>query len=325
MYNFKGKHVLVAGGTGLIGIPLVKLLIEERAKVRIASLDNPALAHPAAEFFQYDLLNPKHCLEVCEGIDYIFNLLCVKGSPAAVAKRPFTVFNNNLLFNLNLLDAARQCRVEGFCFASSMAVYAPADVFYEDDVWHTQPSENDFFAGSAKRMGELAMEAYRREFGNNNFVIVRPGNIYGPHDNFEPANAMVIPSLIRRFMSGENPVVIWGDGSQVRDFLYAEDAARAILLVTKHAPAYPVNVASGVGVSIRELAEAIRQKSCSFHVSDVRYDSSKPTGDQKRVLDISRLRNLGFTPSISLEEGIQQTIEWYRLNKGGTGRYTAFI
>lgn len=325
MHSFAGKKVLVAGGTGLIGIPLVKMLVEEGARVRIASLDDPGLAHPAARFFYGDLLDPKKCSEACNGVDYAFNLLCVKGSPEAVAKRPFTVFHRNILFNLNLLEAARQCGVKGFCFASSMAVYAPAEVFIEDDMWGSQPSENDKFAGYAKRMGELAMDAYRREYGLEDLVIVRPGNIYGPYDNFDPKNSMVIPSLIRRFVSGENPVVIWGDGLQMRDFLYADDAARAILLVAKHTPAYPVNVASGIGVSISELAEEIRKKSFAGQVPYIRYDLSKPTGDKKRILDVSRLRALGFTPQVSLGEGIQRTVEWYHKHKNDMfGRYSVF-
>lgn len=325
MYEFKDKRVLVAGGTGLIGIPLVRMLIDEGAEVRVASLDSPALCHPDAAFYQRDLLELNQCREMCDNADYVFNLLCVKGSPAAVAARPATVFEQNLLFNMNLLRASRECGAEGFCFASSVAVYAPAEVLCEDDVWKTFPSEHDRYAGWAKRMGELHLEAYRREYGMKNLTVVRPGNIYGPYDNFDPRNSMVIPSLIRRFMSGENPVVIWGDGSQERDFLYADDAARAILCVARHAPPYPVNIGSGIGVAVRDIVEMIRRNVREFRVPDVWYDTSKSTGDRKRVLDISRLKALGFAPSVSLEKGIQLTIQWYAKNRDCVSkRHNAF-
>jgi GDP-L-fucose synthase len=230
---FSGKTVLVTGGTGLIGRPLVEMLIAAGAKVRIASLDNPSRAPEGAEFHKVDLREFAECLRVAEGCQIVFQLAGVKGSPAMTARRPASFFVPTVMFNTNMMEAARRQGVERYLFTSSIGVYAPAEVFHEDDVWKSFPSPNDRFAGWAKRMGELQAEAYRIEYGWDKVSIVRPANVYGPYDNFDPANAMVIPSLIHRAVSGENPLVVWGDGSAIRDFIYARDVARGMLLVVE--------------------------------------------------------------------------------------------
>ena len=321
---FKGKKVLVAGGTGLIGRPLVNMLIEREARVRIVSLDDPSRAHPDAEFRQSDLLLFKNCLEVCDGMDYVFNLLGVKGSPAMAATRPASYFVPTLILDTNLMEAARQCDVERFLFASSIAVYAPAEIFREDDVWMRFPSQNDWFPAWAKRMGELQADAYRIEYGWDKIAVVRPANVYGPYDNFSLENAMVVPSLIHRVVAGENPLRTWGDGSARRDFVHAKDVALGMLLAMERLPGRPINLGSGIGVSIRELVDVILQ--FVDPKPEVMWDPSKPTGDPSRVLDISRARAIGYAPVISLEEGIRETMEWYRKNRGAADtRYDVFL
>lgn len=311
MQSFQGVNVLVAGGTGLIGIPLVELLFQEGARVRIASLDDPSRAHPDAEFRQVDLTDFQNCLDACQGMEYVFNLLCVKGSPRAVKLRPASFFVPMLRFNTNLMEAARISGVGGFLYTSSVGVYAPAEVFKEDTVWQTLPSPNDWFPAWAKRVGELQAEAYRIEYGWKDVSIVRPANVYGPYDNFEGENAMVIPSLIRRIVEGENPLTVWGDGSQRRDFLYARDAARGILLAAQNTPSLPVNLGSGTGTTIRELVETII--GCTGHKPTVVWDTSKPMGDRERILDVSRAKSLlGFEPQVSLAEGIGETMRWFQ-------------
>lgn len=313
MFDFKGKKVLVAGGTGMIGIPLVELLIQEGAQVTIASLDDPSRAHPKAQFKRVDLSLFENCLKVCQGMDFVFNLLCVKGSPAVTAAKPATFFVSHLRFNTNLMEAARQAGVKGFLFTSSLAVYSPAEVFREDDVWKTFPSKNDWFAGWAKRMGELQAEACRIEYNWDNLSVARPANVYGPYDNFDLENAMVVPSLIKRAVEGQDPLVVWGDGSQVRDFIYTQDVARGILLVAKSGETQPVNIGSGHGYSIKELVDTIVENLPKK--PKVIWDASKPQGDKKRVLDISRARALGFSPVISLKEGVKETMKWYCENR----------
>lgn len=321
--TFKEKRVLVTGGTGLVGIPLVELLVDLGAAVRIASLDDPSRAHPQAEFMRVNLMKFENCVTACAGMDYVFHLAGIKGSPAMTSKKPASFFTPTILFNTNMMEAARQCGVKGYLYTSTIGVYAPAPVLHEDDVWKTFPSEHDKFAGWAKRMGELQAEAYRIEYGWDCATIVRPSNVYGPYDNFDPANAMVIPALIRRALDGENPLVVWGDGSAVRDFIHARDVARGMVLAMEHGVRQPINLGSGVGVSIRRLVEIVI--SDLDEKPEVVWDTSKPSGDQRRVADISRARAIGFQPSVSIEEGIRETIRWYREHRARADRrYNVF-
>lgn len=320
---YKNKKVLVTGGTGLIGRELVSLLIDAGAFVRIASLDDPSLAHPKADFHRTNLTDFNHCLKVCEGMDYVFNLVGIKGSPAMTAKKPASFFVPTITFSLNMMEAARQCNIQRYLFTSSIGVYAPAEVFHEEDVWKTFPSENDKFAGWAKRMGELQAEAYKIEYAWDCVNIVRPANVYGSFDNFDSNNAMVVPSLIRRALDGENPLVVWGDGSPVRDFMHARDVARGMMLVMEKNPRVPINLGSGVGVTIKNLVEIIVG---NMEVKPkVVWDVTKPSGDKKRLMDISKVQSLGFAPQISIEEGVKETMCWYLENREKIGRrYNVF-
>ncbi len=167
----------------------------------------------------------------------------------------------------------------------------------------------DEFPGWAKRMAELQVQAYRIQYGLENFSVVRPCNVYGPGDNFDPANAMVIPSLMARIRAGEDPLVVWGDGTSVRDFAYSRDVAEGILLAAHHGTGgRAVNLASGAGVSIRELVETL-SRVVPFRC---RFDAGKSGGFPRRVMDISLARRLlHYNPSTSLEEGLRLTWEWY--------------
>ncbi len=320
---YQGKKVLVTGGTGLIGQPLVRMLLDQGAQVRIASLDDPALAHPRAEFKRTNLMRFENCLEVCQGMDLVFNLVGIKGSPGVTTRKVASVFVPNLMFNTNMMEAARQAEVSWYLFTSTVGVYAQAEVFIEDEMWKKPPGENDKFAGWAKRMGELQAEAYAIEYGWKKVSIVRPANVYGPHDNFDPRNAMVVPSLIRRALEGEDPFVVWGDGSPIRDFIHAEDVARGMMLAVEKGVTDPMNLGSGTGITIKELVDII--VSHLPKKPKVVWDTSKPAGDRKRLMDISRARQHGFQPQITFAQGIPAVMQWYLENKTATDRrYNVF-
>jgi len=171
----------------------------------------------------------------------------------------------------------------------------------------------DMFPGWAKRMAELQVRAYKIQYGLDSFAIVRPCNVYGPGDNFDPSNAMVIPSLMYRILHGEDPVVVWGDGSAIRDFAYSEDVAEGVILALHHGTGSRyVNLGSGKGHSIRELVEALH----SFVPFSYEFDSAKPSGFRRRVMDISLAREmLGYSPKTSLLDGLKKTWEWYLSNQ----------
>ena len=310
--DFRGKKVLVAGGTGLIGTPLVEMLVDRGARVFVVSKDDPSRAHCNSSFFNLDLLDYEYCLWACGNMDYVFNLLCVKGSPATARARPATMFDANLLLDVNLLRAAREKGVGGYLLTSSLAVYPPAEIFSEDDARRALPSQNDIFPGLAKLAGEMQAEAYRIEYGFN-VSIVRPANTYGPHDDFWSEGAMVVPSLVRRICGGENPIILSGDGKQERDIIYSEDVARGMLFVAENEIYEPVNIGSGIAVKIRDLVDIIAR--CSGLRPDVWWDILRPSGDKKRVLDTTRIKSYGFEPKVSLRDGIRETVEWYNNNK----------
>lgn len=324
MSFYKNRKVLVTGGTGLIGRPLVEMLVQQGAQVTIVSLDDPSRAPQGVTFKKADLRELSNCLEVCEGQEIVFQLAGVKGSPAMTAKRPASFFVPTITFSINMMEAARRAGVERFLFTSSVGVYSPAEVFYEDDVWKTFPSPNDRFAGWAKRMGELQAEAYKIEYNWDKISIVRPANVYGPYDNFDPNNAMVIPSLIHRAMSGENPLTVWGDGSPIRDFIFAADVARGMMLAVENGINEPINLGSGTGVTIKQIAEIVAANVPNGPV-DLVWDITKPKGDAKRLMDMTRANSYGFQPATSIEDGIKQTIQWYTQNRDSmNNRYNAF-
>jgi GDP-L-fucose synthase len=303
---YKSKNVLVAGGNGLIGKQLVKLLEHRGASVKVVDKNlDPEM----------DLTDYGKCLDACYDMDYVFNLLCIKGSPKAMQERPASHLVPMLRFNTNLMEAARESGINKYLYTSSVAVYEPDEVFKEEDVWRTFPSPNDRFAGWAKRIGELQAESYEIEYGWNGISIVRPGNTYGPHDDFDSDGAMVVPSLIKKILSGEKQITLWGDGSNVRDFTHCRDIAKGMMLVMEKSPGAtsPVNLGSGGGFSIKELVEVILEN--VDEKPEVIWDTTKPSGDKIRVMNVDRAKSLGYNPSISLEQGIKETIDWYRNEK----------
>ncbi|HOW28777.1 MAG TPA: NAD-dependent epimerase/dehydratase family protein [Elusimicrobiota bacterium] len=325
MSFYRGKKVLVTGGTGLIGRPLVEQLMEQGARVRVASLDSPDRCPPNAEFVKANLVYWNECQKVVKGMDLVFNVAGIKGAVGLSMARPASFMVPHLLFNTHMMEAARQADVERYLYVSSIAVYPAAEVFREDDAFQGPPQSSDHFPAYAKRVGELQAQAYIKEFGWERIAIVRPANVYGPGDNFDPQTGMVISALIARIVSGEDPLVVWGDGSSVRDFIYSKDCARGMLLaMEKGANGIPLNLGSGTGYRIRDVVETL----CSIVAKPprVQWDASRQSGDKVRLMDMTRARSvLGFETRYSLEQGLRETYEWFVSNApGGGGRYNVF-
>ena len=297
----KNKNVLVTGGGGMVAQQLIRLLKEEGAKV--TTVDLPSSGVKAD--LQGDLRDRSFCKEIVKGQQIIFNLAGLKGSPQRCAEAPATFSVPQVQFGANMAEAAFNSNCEWYLYTSSVGVYHPAEIFYEDDVWKTFPSEHDWYPGWAKRMGELNVQSYMDETNNKNCSIVRPANVYGPYDNFGEWS-MVVPSLIKK--AHENDVLeVWGDGSPIRDLIYAEDVARGMLHMVQHEVNEPVNLASGTGVTIKEVAEIV----ADIFKKEIKWDTSKPMGDMKRIMSTTRAESYGFKPQVSLQEGIKKTIEWY--------------
>ncbi len=314
MSYFKNKKVLVAGGTGMIGIQLVNMLLELGATVQVASLDAPERCPEGAQFMRLDMTREENCMAACKGMDHVFDLLGVKASPATARDKPASHFVTNMKLQLQLMEAARKCEVGSMLFTSSVSVYALAEVLKEDDVWTGYPSRNDWYGGWAKRMGELQVEGYRKEYGWDRLTIVRPSNVYGPWDCFHGEHAMVVPSLIRKAFESNGELSVWGDGSPRRDFVFSRDVAAGMIQVVEKNPSEPVNLGNGNARSVKELVEIIvAGVNPSLKVA---WDTTKPSGDPLRCLDTTRAESLGIFAPTSLEDGVAETIEWYRSHRG---------
>ncbi|MDH5426719.1 MAG: NAD-dependent epimerase/dehydratase family protein [Nitrospirota bacterium] len=316
---YHGRRVLVAGGTGMIGIPLVRTLLTRGAQVTVVSLEKEdyakALFGPTIRFFRGDLTQYTTCEKAVEGQEYVFNLVGIKGSVGIGVKRAASYFVPMLRYQSNLLEAAYRMRVSRYLFVSSICAYPPSALHEEDNLWNGLPKQNDRYAGIAKRVGEIEAETYLHEYQWDAVRIVRPSNVYGPFDDFNSATGQVIPALIRRVLDGERPIRIWGDGSVIRDFIFSQDVVDGLLLAVEHAPpCFPVNLGSGLSTTIKELAEIIVAESGVN--TTIEWDPSQPSGDPIRLLSMERAKKtLGFCPSTSLTDGIRQTLQWYTTNR----------
>ena len=303
---FKNKKALVTGGTGLIGRQVVDILCNAGAKVTIVSLDKVKVQE-LAEHILGDITDFTFCREITKNVDFVFHLAGIKGSIEVSRSQLASHFVPTLMMNTNMLEAARMNQVSKLVYTSSIGAYANAEVFKESDYrLDSMPMD---FAGWAKRVAELQIHAYKVQYNMKNFAIVRPCNVYGPGDNFDPENAMVIPSLMYRIHSGENPVKIWGDGTAIRDFAFSRDVAEGVILALYHGTNGTfVNLGSGEGHSVKDLVEALH----SFINFNFEFDITKPSGAPVRVMDIALARDMiGYSPSTSLADGLKKTWEWF--------------
>ena len=308
--SFGKKNVLVTGGTGLIGRQVVTLLCGAGADVSIVSLDKVNVDSRAKHILG-DLTDFAFAKEVTKGMDFVFHMAGIKGSVEVTKSKPASFFVPLLMFNTNVLEACRRNNVAKVVYTSSIGAYASAEVFKEGENQEGPPM--DMFPGWAKRMAELQVQAYKAQYGLTNFSVVRPCNVYGPGDNFDPANAMVIPSLMYRIYHKEDPVLIWGDGTAIRDFAYSRDVAEGVILALHYGTEGNfVNLGSGQGYSIKELVEALK----SFLDFNYRFDTTKSSGFPKRVMDISLARKLiHYDPTTSLPDGLKETWDWFIKNQ----------
>ncbi len=309
---FKNKKIIVTGGTGLIGRFVVKKLCDFEAKVTIVSLDKFNVDQRADHQIG-DLTNFDFCKDVSKNQDYAFHLSGIKGSVKVTIEKPSSFFVPLLMMNTNFLEACRLNEVEKLVYTSSIGAYSSREIFKEEESdFKEEPM--DMFPGWAKRMAELQVQSYKKQYKLDKYYVVRPCNVFGPGDNFDPNNAMVIPTLMNRIINKEDPVLIWGDGSAIRDFAYAEDVADGVILTLFYGTGNFdfLNLGSGKGYTVKELVETLN----SFIKFNYKFDTSKPSGFPKRIMDISNSKKtIKYNPNFSLKEGLQKTWEWYCKNQ----------
>lgn len=297
---FKHKRVIVTGGTGMIGRKVVDLLCDAEAEVVVLSNDDRK-PRKDVEYIIGDLAADfEFCQTWTENTDYVFHIAGLKGSPVVTREKPASYFVPLIQMNTNILEACRINGVKGVVYTSSIGVYSSAEVLKESN---PQGSPMDTFPGYAKWMGELQIQAYKMEYGIC-YSIVRPSNVYGEGDNFDPETAMVISALIGKVLRGDNPVIVWGDGSEIRDFVYSGDVAQGIIqTMEKGTKGEFINLGGAKAYSVKDVVDTLKK----ITGANFRFDLTKKTGYPKRVMDISLARSLiGYNPTTTLEEGIEK-------------------
>ncbi|HLV44469.1 MAG TPA: GDP-L-fucose synthase [Aggregatilineales bacterium] len=311
MSFWQSNRFVVTGGGGFLG----SFVVEE---LRTRGAEH--LFVPRSE--DYDLRDHDAILALLSDArpDIIVHLAAVVGGIGANREHPAEFFYDNLMMGTQLFHEAWQAGVKKFVSIGTVCAYpkfTPVP-FREDDLWLGYPEETNAPYGLAKKMLLVQGQAYRQQYGFNSIYLL-PTNLYGPRDNFDPASSHVIPALIRKFMEakdrGDATVTAWGTGSPTREFLYVEDAARGIALATERYDGdEPVNLGSGMEISIKDLTETIAEL-VGFE-GEVVWDDTKPDGQPRRLIDTSRAREaFGFEATTTFREGLQRTIEWYRVTR----------
>jgi GDP-L-fucose synthase len=304
-------RILVTGGGGFLGRHVVRSLVR-RGFTRVSVIRSKDFDLTRADDVQRMLRNHR--------ADVVVHLAAVVGGIGANRRHPGTFFFQNLMMGALLMEEARLAGVKRFLSAGTICSYpkfTPVP-FREEDLWLGYPEETNAPYGLAKKMLLVQSEAYRQEFGFDavNVLLV---NLYGPGDNFHPESSHVIPALIRRFLeaveSGATEVELWGSGQATREFLYVEDAAEGVVAaLEKLETSAPVNLGSGLEISIRDLASRIA--SMTGFAGRICWDAGKPDGQPRRCLDTSRAKaSLGWVSTTPLDEGLRRTVEWYRENR----------
>jgi GDP-L-fucose synthase len=309
--DLSSKRVLVTGGSGFLGRHVVAALGSRGCR-------DVVVVRKAA----HDLTSEPDVVRLFEGArpDVVIHLAAVVGGIGANREFPGRFFYENIMMGALTMEQARVAKVEKFVGVGTICAYpklAPVP-FLERDLWNGYPEETNAPYGIAKKMLLVQGQAYRQEYGFNAIHLL-PVNLYGPHDNFDPASSHVIPALVRKCVEAvdarADEVICWGTGNATREFLYVEDCADAIVLAAMHYDrAEPVNLGAGFEISIRDLAELIAE--LTGFKGRLVFDRTKPDGQPRRSLDMTRARNaFGFSATTDFRTGLARTIEWYQAQR----------
>lgn len=305
---WQDKRVCVTGGAGFLGHFVTSKLRERGAKeIFIPTIEKYDLVQIDSIKQMYDDSKP----------DIVIHLAAMVGGIGANLEHPADFFYGNLMMGVQLIHEAWLRGVQKFVALGTICAYPKFTPipFKEDDLWNGYPEETNAPYGLAKKMLLVQSQAYRQQYGFNS-IFLMPVNLYGPRDNFNPQTSHVIPALIKKCLEAKAAnlpsIEVWGDGSPTREFLYVEDAAEGILLATeKYNGSEPVNLGSGMEISIKDLVTLIAR--LTGFEGKLIWDTSKPNGQPRRRLNVDRAdREFGFKAQVNFEEGLRRTIEWYQ-------------
>jgi len=305
--------ILITGCNGLVGRHLVEKCINLGYQViGVDITDTEIQFDKSFIFYKMDLvddLNIKNLFKF-ERPDVVLNCFGIKGSPIRAKENPVDFLYPSFKINTEIINQCSKNNIY-LCFVSSVGVYAPAEKFVEEDVWKTLPGESDWFPSWSKRMGEILLEAYKVQYGYDKWSIIRPANIFGEYDDFS-GNGTVISSTIKKVYEATDSIEAWGDGSPIRDFVYAGDVADAILRLYNDKIHTTINFGAGEEITIKQMIETLIK--ISKKPIFINWDSSKPNGDLRRHMDITKQAQIGLLPVLGFEKALEITYDYY-INK----------
>ncbi|MBN1656740.1 MAG: GDP-L-fucose synthase [Deltaproteobacteria bacterium] len=309
--ELRGKRIMVTGGEGFLGSRLVAQLRAADAEVFVARSS------------EYDLVQQQNVHELYRDSrpELVFHLAARVGGIGANQRNPGRFFYDNLQMGVHIIEEGRLAGISKVVVVATICAYpkfTPVP-FAEKDLWNGYPEETNAPYGIAKKALLVMAQAYRQQYGLNTLVLF-PVNLYGPGDNFDLEDSHVIPAMIRKCVESklarEDSIVLWGDGSPTREFLYVDDCARALVLAAQHYDSSEaVNVGAGFEIKMRDLAELICE--LTEFEGKIIWDTARPNGQPRRMLDTTRARErFGFTATTSFKDGLKKTIAWYEENRG---------
>lgn len=307
MLEVRNKKILLTGGNGFLGSHVMEVL--ERTGIARNDVFIPRSG-------KHDLRDMTTCLSLTGHTDLVIHLAGNVGGIGYNRENPGTLFYDNIVMGVNMIEAARRNQVNKFVCVGTICAYpkfTPVP-FKESDLWNGYPEETNAPYAIAKKSLLVMLQAYRQQYGFNGIYLL-PVNLYGPHDNFEPERSHVIAALIKKIydakQSGQKEIVVWGDGSPSREFFYVEDAAEAIVLAAeKYEKADPINIGAGFEITIADLVSKLT-KLMDFR-GKIIWDKTKPNGQPRRCLDVTRAeQEFGFKAHTGFDKGLKKTVEWY--------------
>lgn len=315
---FENKKVLVAGGAGFVGTNLILKLLEKGVKVRATIHKKPPqITNSEPEFVKADLTKPSDCKKAVKGVDYVFMCAANTSGSAVIEKTPLVHVTPNVIMNTLMLEAAHSAGVKKFLFISSNTVYPLTDYAVDETDVNYALYEKYFPVGWMKIFSEKMCEMYSTKIKNPmTTIVVRPGNIYGPYDDFDLESSHVIPALLKKVVERQSPLEVWGSGYDIKDFIYVEDLIEGLMLAMEKINQFDqINIAGGKPITIRQVLKAIL-KADNFKNPKIVFNSSRPTMIPIRLINIDKAKKiLDFTPKTSLKMGIKKTVDWYKLSK----------
>lgn len=312
---FKNRKILITGGAGFIGCNLIQFFTANKIYVKATLFQKKSIINnDYVEYKKVDLTSKKDCVNVSKNIDIIF--MCAANSSGAevIDKKPLTHLSPNIVMNNYMLEAAYENNVTKFVFISSNTVYPVTDYAVSENDTNYTFFDKYHIVGWMKMFSEELCKIYSHKIKNPmDTLIIRPANIYGPYDKYTKKDSKVIAALVRRFAERENPLSVWGDGNDIKDFIFIDDFINGLIKATSMDNLYgPINISSGQRTTIKEIIETLKELSKIDNLR-INFDKTKPTMIPVRLISNEYAKKkLNFVVNYSLHEGLRKTLDWYQ-------------